>query len=225
MQPYNTSAMYEDSMLPVYVDYIGSIMPILDRQSIATNWPPTPHPNSGQVRIMPYNSANLPTVPYLLNVGSSRLLPEPIRRVPALSEIALGTPTGLQSDSVSQVGVIVTQAPPTMITPYVTFPLSIQSMVPATTPQNMSRSVANTPATEGECKDTGKSPMIVKHTLQTDMKQTVPYIYQTQREIPFTDFIIPVNPPVMVSTVYTGQTLLLSEKDYQMCLVKLESVL
>ena len=78
MQPYNSSAMYEDSMLPVYVDYIGSIMLILDRQSIATNWPPTPHPTSGQVWFMPYNSANLPTVPYLLNVGSSRLLPEPI---------------------------------------------------------------------------------------------------------------------------------------------------
>ena len=49
IQPYNSSAMYEDSMLPVYVDYIGSIMPILDRQSIATNWPPIPHPTSGQV--------------------------------------------------------------------------------------------------------------------------------------------------------------------------------
>ena len=53
---------------------------------------------------MPYNSANLSTVPYLLNVGNSRLLPEPIRGVPALSEVALRTPTGLQGDSVSQVG-------------------------------------------------------------------------------------------------------------------------
>ena len=56
------------------------------------------------------------------------------------------------------------------------------------------------------------------------MKQTVPYIDQTQREIPFTDFIIPVNPPVKVSTVYAGQMPLLSEKDHQMCLVKLESL-
>ena len=70
MQTYNSSAMYEDNMLPVYVDYIGSIMLILDRQSIATNWPPTPHPTSLQVRFMPYNSANFPTMPYLLNVGS-----------------------------------------------------------------------------------------------------------------------------------------------------------
>ena len=102
IQPYNSSAIYADSMLPVYVDYIGSIMPILDRQSIATNWPPTPHPTLGQVRFMPYNSDNLPTVPYLLNVGNSRLLPELIRGVSALSEVALRTPTDLQGDSVSQ---------------------------------------------------------------------------------------------------------------------------
>ena len=54
IQPYNSSAMYEDTMLPVYVDYIGSIMPLLDRQSVMTNWPPTPHPATGQVRLMPY---------------------------------------------------------------------------------------------------------------------------------------------------------------------------
>ena len=44
MPPYNSSAMYEDSALPVYVDYISNIMPILDRQSITTNWLLTPHP-------------------------------------------------------------------------------------------------------------------------------------------------------------------------------------
>ena len=38
IQLYNSSAIYEDSMLPVYVDYIGSIMPILDIQSIAYLW-------------------------------------------------------------------------------------------------------------------------------------------------------------------------------------------
>lgn len=58
MQLYNSSAMYEDNMLPVYVDYIGSIILILDRQSIATNWPPIPFPTSVQVRFMPNNSAN-----------------------------------------------------------------------------------------------------------------------------------------------------------------------
>ena len=71
--------------------------------------------------------------------------------------------------------------------------------------------MANAPATECERKDTGKSPPIMKNTLQTDMEQTVPYIDQAQREIPFTDFIIPVNPPARVSTVYAGQTSLLSE--------------
>ena len=71
IQPYNSSAMHEDTMLPIYVDYIGSIMPILDRQAVMTNWPPTPHPATGQVRLMPYNTANLPTVPYLFNVGGS----------------------------------------------------------------------------------------------------------------------------------------------------------
>ena len=139
MQPYNSNAMYEDNMLLVYVDYIGSIMPILDRQSIATNRPPTPHPTSGKVSFMPYNIANLPTMPYLLNVGSSRLLPAPIQGAPVLSEVALGTPTGLQGDSVSQVGVVVTQAPSSITTPYVTFPPSIQSVIPTTTPQDPTR--------------------------------------------------------------------------------------
>ena len=133
----------------IYVEYIGSIILILDQQSIATNWSPKPHTTSGQVRFMPYNSANVLTVPYLVNVGSSHLLPESIQGVPALSEVALGTPTGLQGDSVSQVGVIVTQDPSTMTTSYVTFPPSIQSVIPATTPQDPTRSVAITSVTEG----------------------------------------------------------------------------
>ena len=74
MPPYNSSAMYEGSALPVYVDYIGNIMPILDRQSIATNWPLTPHPLTGQVRYMPYNSANMPTIPYIMGVGSASIV-------------------------------------------------------------------------------------------------------------------------------------------------------
>ena len=35
------------------------------------------------------------------------------------------------------------------------------------------------------------------------------------------DFMIPLNPPVWVSTVYARHTALLSERDHQMCLVKL----
>ena len=61
----------------------------------------------------------------------------------------MGTPTGLQGDSESQVGVVVTQAPSTMTTPYVTFPPSIQSVIPATTPQHPTRSVAIMSVTEG----------------------------------------------------------------------------
>ena len=30
IQPYNSSLMYEDNRLPAYVDYLGSILPILD---------------------------------------------------------------------------------------------------------------------------------------------------------------------------------------------------
>ena len=131
MPPYNSCAMYEDKMLPVYVDYIGNIMPILDRQLISTNWPPTPHPLMGQVRYMPYNSANMPTVPYMLSVGP-QFLPQPIQGAPALSEVASGTQPGIQGDSVSQIGVSMTPVFTTPATSYVTFPLSTQSVLPAT---------------------------------------------------------------------------------------------
>ena len=100
IQPYNSSLMYEDNRLPAYVDYLGSILLILDRQSI-TNWPGTPHPLTGQVRIMPYNAANLPTVPYVLNIGGGGLLPDPIRGQSALSEVASTTSYGAMSSSVS----------------------------------------------------------------------------------------------------------------------------
>ena len=41
------------------------------------------------------------------------------------------------------------------------------------------------------------------------------------RETPFIDFMLPLNPPVRVSTVYAGRTTLLSERDNQMLLLKL----
>ena len=50
---------------------------------------------------MPYNTANLPTVPYVLNIGSGRLLPEPIRGQSALSEVASTTSYRAMSSSVS----------------------------------------------------------------------------------------------------------------------------
>ena len=95
-------------------------------------------------------------------------------------------------------------------------PPSIQSVISATTPQDPSRSMAIMSVTEGEQKNKSKPSPIVKNTLQTDTEPTVPYIDQTLREIPFTDFFIPVNPPVRVSTVYAGRMPLLSEKDHQM---------
>ena len=49
---------------------------------------------------MPYKAANLPTVPYVLNIGSGRLLPEPIRGQSALSEVASTTSYGAMSSSV-----------------------------------------------------------------------------------------------------------------------------
>lgn len=45
--------------------------------------------------------------------------------------------------------------------------------------------------------------------IRTNMKYTVPYVDEFQRELPFTDFLIPINPPVQVSTVYAGHTALL----------------
>ena len=100
LQPYNSSQMYEDSRLPAYVDYLGSILPILDQQSLA-NWPGTLHLLTGQVRLMPFNRANMPTAPYALNTGDGRLLPDLIRGQAALSEIALTASYGAASSSVS----------------------------------------------------------------------------------------------------------------------------
>ena len=45
---------------------------------------------------------------------------------------------------------------------------------------------------------------------------------KTMRETPFIDFLLPLNPPVRVSTVYTGRTPLLSKRDNQMLLLKLD---
>ena len=100
IQPYNSSLMYEDNRLPAYVDYLGSILPILDQQSV-TNWPGTPHPLTGQVWMMPYNNANLPTMQYVSNIGNRGLLPEPIRGQTALSEVASTASYGAISSSVS----------------------------------------------------------------------------------------------------------------------------
>ena len=55
------------------------------------------------------------------------------------------------------------------------------------------------------------------------MEETIPYVERTIRETPFVDFMLPLNPPVRVSTVYAGKwTTLLSERDNQMLLLKLD---
>ena len=58
-----------------------------------------------------------------------------------------------------------------------------------------------------------------------EMELTVPYVDCTQHDMPFINFMIPLNPPVRVSTVYAGHTALLSERNHQMCLVKLANML
>ena len=55
-----------------------------------------------------------------------------------------------------------------------------------------------------------------------EMEETIPYVERTIRETPFIDFMLSLNPPVRVSTVYAGRTTLLSERDNQMLLLKLD---
>ena len=57
-----------------------------------------------------------------------------------------------------------------------------------------------------------------------EMELTVPYVDHTRKDIPFIDFMIPLNPPVMVSTVYAECTALLSKRNHHMCLVKLANM-
>ena len=61
-----------------------------------------------------------------------------------------------------------------------------------------------------EHKNGEKQSAWVKDLSPVDMDQTVPYVDQTQREVPFIDFMIPLNPLVQVSTVYARHTALLS---------------
>ena len=181
IQPYNSNVMYEDAMLLVYLDYIGSIMPILDRQSVMTNWPPTPHPATGQVRLMPYNTANLPTVPYLFNVGGSKLLSQPIQGVPAHSEVAPTTNTDPFGESVSQIGVTSTFLSPTTTTaPFVTFPPSNQS---TTQIEPMVEEVGQVISSSGGLyvpTYAVASGIVPKPTVTPDMEQTVPYTDKMQ---------------------------------------------
>ena len=214
MPPYNSSTMYEDSALPVYVDYIGNIMPILDRQSVASNWPLTPHPLTRQIRYVPFNRANMPTVPYIMGVGSLLLSP-PIRGQPALSEITPETQPEFFGDSVSQIGAVATQLSVPAAGMYVESPEKKQVMFEPI------RSRASTLEVSSDCQ-VKENLMPKGETLSSaDIELMVPYVDQTQRKVPFIDFMIPLNPLVRVSTVYAGCTEVLSERGHQMSLVKL----
>ena len=217
MPSYNSSAMYEDSALPVYVDCIGNIMPILDRQSIASNWPLTPHPLTGQIRYVPFYRANMPTVPYIMGVGSP-LLPQPIRGQAALSEITPETQPDLSGDSVSQIGAVATQVSVPAASTYVESPEKKQVMFESV------RSGASTSKVVSDHQIKEKLMPKGETLSSVDMELMVPYVDQTQREVPFIDFMIPLNLLVRVSTVYAGHTALLSERGHQMCLVNLANM-
>ena len=219
IQPYNSSLMYEDNRLPAYVDYLGSILPILDCQSI-THWPGTPHPLTGQVRIMHYNAANLTTVPYILNIGNRGLLPEPIRGQSALSEVTSTTSYGAMSSSVSNPICGRPSGAVEQTVPAITYP---------ETPQEVTESKKHSQS--GGSKDdflirSYKSPWVAVdkglNKTSSAMEETIPFVERTIRETPFIDFMLPLNPPVRVSTVYAGRTPMLSERDNQMLLLKLD---
>ena len=168
-------------------------MPIL-----ATNWPPTPHPLTGQIRYVPFNRGNMPTVPYMMNVGSS-LLMQLISRQLTLSGIASEIQPAVVGDSVSQINVVFTPIPPT---------------------------VASTTVMVSE----QRRAKLLDKTLEREklsppeMELTVPYVDFTQQDMPFIEFMILLNPPVRVTMVYAGCTTLLSERNHQMCLVKLANL-
>ena len=121
------------------------------------------------------------------------------------------------SDSVSQVGAAATPISVTATGAYIESFKKKQTSInvtmysgPVTTRPELSHSQAKKKLVLGE-----------ENISSVDMELTVPYIDHTQREFPFVDFMIPMNPPVRVSTVYVGHTALLSERGHQMCLVKL----
>ena len=168
---------------------------------------------------MPYNAANLPTVPYVLNIGSGRLLPEPIRGQSALSEVVSTTSYGAMSSSVSNPIHGKPSGAVEQTVPAITYP---------ETPQEVSESKKQNES--GGSKDdflirTYKSPQVATdkglNKNSPAMEETIPYVERTIRETPFIDFMLPLNPPVRVSTVYAGRTTLLSERDNQMLLLKL----
>ena len=169
--PYNSSVMYEDNALPVYIDYIGNLMPILDRQSIAVNWPPTPHPLTRQLRYVPFNRANMPTVPYIMGV-SSPLLPQPMQGQPVLYVVVSETQPKFSSDSFSQTGV------PSIPIPTTTAGASIEFLDKRLTPINVTMySGPETSRSEVICGQVKEKVLPEEEDISAvDMELTVPYV-------------------------------------------------
>ena len=134
-----------------------------------------------------------------------------------MSAVASETQPKFSSDSVSQVGAATTPIPVTAAGASIESSEKKQTTIsvtmysgPETTRPELIHSQAKEKVVLGE-----------ENISSVDMELTVPYVDHTQREFPFVDFMIPLNPPVRVSTVYAGHTALLSERGHQMCLVKL----
>ena len=145
---------------------------------------------------MPYISANLPTVPYFLNVENTRLSPELIQGAPTLLEVASVTSASVIGDLASQVGIMVTRTSQAIPTPHVTFSPSIQSVAGVTPPTDPVKPVVETSENVSEPGSRGKPLRRTQGMVSLDIEQTVPYVDQTQRETPFVDFFTPVHPPV-----------------------------
>ena len=145
----------------------------------------------------------MPTVVYIMGVGSP-LLPQPIRGQPAFSEITPGIQPEFSGDSVSQIGAIATQISLPAVSTYVESPEKKQIMFEPV------RSRASTSKFESHCQMKEKLMPEGETLSSVDMELTVPYVDQTQREVPFIDFMIPLNLTVSVNTVYAGCTVLLS---------------
>ena len=134
-----------------------------------------------------------------------------------MSVVASETQPKFSSDSVSQTGVASIPIPAT------TAGASIESFDKRLTTMNVTMysgpETSRSEVFHGQAKE--KVVLGEEDISAVDMELTVPYVDHTQREFPFVLFMIPLNPPVRVSTVYAGHTALMSKRGHQMCLVTL----
>ena len=141
-----------------------------------------------------------------------------------MSEVTPETQPEFSGDSVSQIGATATQVSVTAASTYVEFPEKKQTTFAIDTKFEPVRSRTSTLKVESDHQVKEKLMPEGENLSSVDMELTVPYVDQTQRDVPFIDLMIPLNPLVRVSTVYAGHTVLLSERGHQMCLVKLANM-